>query len=225
MASPAIQAQTNHNFHTWFSLVNTLRFSDKWGMLADFHVRRAEGIAEPGFNFIRLGGYHWINNQWAASAGVGKIWVYPARDDYHTVVKDRRLYEQVTYRHSAGKTSLSHRLRVEHVWRNQVVDDVFTGRRIYYNRFRYQVNWLIPVFKNPKWKLQFSNETILQNGEVLSHNTFDQNRIFGGLQYTFNPRWKFDFGYMNFYQLKASGFNDMNHTYRMWFYFTPDFRK
>ena len=63
-------------------------------------------------------------------------------------------------------------------------------------------------------------------GEEVVYNTFDQNRFFIGIKKNINPKWSYDFGYMNVYQQKYSGYQyDMNHTIRLFFYLSTSIRK
>ena len=67
--------------------------------------------------------------------------------------------------------------------------------------------------------LVLSDELLVQFGQDIVYNTFDQNRFFIGIKQSINPKLSFDFGYMNVYQQKANGYQyDMNHTLRLFFY-------
>ena len=71
-----------------------------------------------------------------------------------------------------------------------------------------------------------SNEILFHVGSEILYNTFDQNRFIIGLNQRLRKDWTMDFGYMLVYQQRYSGFEyDMNHTVRVFFYYTPDFRK
>jgi hypothetical protein len=45
------QKKINHQTQSWFSLNNTIRLKNKFGLLADFHVRRNDFAAEPAFTW------------------------------------------------------------------------------------------------------------------------------------------------------------------------------
>ena len=84
----------------------------------------------------------------------------------------------------------------------------------------------MPVSPNPDVpSLVFSDEVLVQFGEAIVNNTFDQNRLFLGIKKSLKPSLSFDLGYMMVYQQKASGYQyDLNHTFRWFFYYTTDFR-
>ena len=80
--------------------------------------------------------------------------------------------------------------------------------------------------KSDKWALVASDEILFNFGNDIVYNTFDQNRIFFGLRNKINKTWSYDIGYMNVYQQKPNGYQyDLNHTFRWFFYYTPNFRK
>jgi hypothetical protein len=68
--------------------------------------------------------------------------------------------------------------------------------------------------------LVLADEVLLNFGREVVYNTMDQNRIFVGIKQNLNPQLSFDFGYMNVYQQRSSGYQyDMNHTIRLFFYY------
>jgi hypothetical protein len=66
---------------------------------------------------------------------------------------------------------------------------------------------------------------LVQFGKAIDLNTFDQNRLFVGLKIPIKPDLSFDVGYMNILQQKPSGQYDLSNIFRLFFYYTPDFRK
>jgi hypothetical protein len=61
---------------------------------------------------------------------------------------------------------------------------------------------------------------LLNFGKDIVYNTMDQNRLFMGIRQNLNHHLSFDFGYMNVYQQKSTGYQyDMNHTIRLFFYY------
>lgn len=103
---------------------------------------------------------------------------------------------------------------------------VATGNLEFTDRVRYLLSVTIPVASDPRVPaLVVSDEVLLQFGSSIVNNTFDQNRLFGGLKKRLSGNWSFDLGYLMVYQQKSSGYQyDLNHTLRWFFYFTPDLR-
>ena len=47
-------------------------------------------------------------------------------------------------------------------------------------------------------------------GRKIVKNTFDQNRIYGALNYSFKPSFSIELGYMNWYQQRSNGVDFYN---------------
>ena len=71
-----------------------------------------------------------------------------------------------------------------------------------------------------------ANEVHVNLGKEVVYNTFDQNRTTIGINHKISKQWRYDFGYMVIYQQRASGYEyDLNHTLRLFFYGSFDWRK
>jgi Protein of unknown function (DUF2490) len=219
--------QIHAQYQSWGSLNSTTRLTDRLGVIADFHVRRNDFLADPSFYFVRLGANAWVSERLTLSLGYAHLWKAPGCDGCETWAGENRIYQQVQYATAIGKTRVVHRLRNEQRWQETVKDDVRTGERSLSNRVRYLVSFTIPVSTRPEIpSLVLSDEVALQFGRDIVANTFDQNRLFTGIKQRLGREWSFDLGYMLVYQQKANGYQyDLNHTLRWFVYFTPDLRR
>ncbi|MEO7766050.1 MAG: DUF2490 domain-containing protein, partial [Ferruginibacter sp.] len=141
--------------------------------------------------------------------------------------QEHRVYQQLQMSSKIGKISLFNRIRNEQRWQEKIVNDKFTHNYKFTDRIRYLLSITIPVFKIPHYpSLVFADELLIQFGKEIVYNTFDQNRYFIGIKQPVCKSLSFDAGYMMVFQQKASGYQyDKNHTFRLFFYYTPDFRK
>ena len=148
------------------------------------------------------------------------MWLAPKNPTWSTFSDENRIYQQVQMNTKSGNVSIVQRLRNEQRWQEIIVNDVETGKNKFSNRVRYLISTTIPIFKNKKApSLVLSDELLIQFGKDIVYNTFDQNRFFVGIKQSINPKLSFDFGYMNVYQQKSTGYQyDMNHTLRLFFY-------
>jgi hypothetical protein len=218
-----IRAQTR----VWGSLNSTTRLTDRLGVIGDFHVRRNDFLGAPSFYFVRFGGHVWVSERLTLSLGYAHMWKGPGCDACETWAGENRVYQQLQYATTIGRTSVVQRLRNEQRWQQTVRDDVPTGERSFSNRVRYLVSFTIPVSTRPEIpSLVLSDEVAFQFGRDIIANTFDQNRLFTGIKQRLGREWSFDLGYMLVYQQKANGYQyDLDHTLRWFFYFTPDLRR
>lgn len=212
---------------SWVSVNSTIRLSQKFGVMADLHMRRNNFFADPSFYFVRTGLNYWVKENIIATVGYGHMWVAPSKPVWHHFGQEHRIYQQIQMTSKIGKIGLLNRLRNEQRWQEKIADDKFTHSYKFTNRVRYLLSVNIPVFKNPNYpSICIADELLVHFGKEIVYNTFDQNRTFIGIKQRISKSLNFDLGYMLIYQQKPSGFQyDKNHTFRWFFYYTPDFRK
>jgi hypothetical protein len=212
--------EVNKQVQTWVSLNTVTKFSDHWGIVADVHVRENEFFESNNFYFLRGGITYIPNSSVSLTGGYAHMWLAPTKEGWSTYADENRIYQQAQLNTKIGKVSVIQRLRNEQRWQEKMDNDEPTGEWRFTDRVRYLASFNIPVFSNKKWPLLvLSDEILIHFGKEVIYNTFDQNRFFIGIKQNINPNLSFDFGYMNVYQQKYSGYQyDMNHTIRLFFY-------
>lgn len=210
----------NQQTQTWVSINTVTKFSEHWGVVADAHIRSTELFKDNSFYFVR-GGITYIPNPLVSiSGGYAHLWLAPTKDGWTTYSDENRIYQQAQLNIKAGKISILQRFRNEQRWQEIIINDEVTSENRFTNRIRYLISFDIPVFKKKAApSLVVSDEILIQFGKEVVLNTFDHNRLFIGIKQSINPQWSYDFGYMNVYQQKISGYQyDRNHTLRLFFY-------
>jgi hypothetical protein len=210
----------NQQTQTWVSLNTVTKFSEHWGIVADAHIRTNEIFVDNNFYFLR-GGISFIpNTRVSVTGGYAHMWLAPTDPDWTTYSNENRIYQQLQLNSNVGKVAMLQRFRNEQRWQEKIANDEPTGEIRFTNRVRYLISFTIPIFKKKSApSLVLSDEILIQFGEEVVYNTFDQNRLFIGIKQSINSKLSFDFGYMNVYQQKYSGYEyDMNHTLRLFFY-------
>ena len=100
-------------------------------------------------------------------------------------VNEHRIYQQFISKQAIGKIKIQHRYRFE----QRFIEDDFKLR------YRYFLSLNIPLPKtNEKYYISAYNEIFVNS---IKENTFDRNRIYGGLGYKLNSNIKLELGYMN----------------------------
>jgi hypothetical protein len=217
---------TRTQYQFWWSLNSTLRFSESLGAVADVHIRRTDFMANPSFNFVRVGGQYWLTERLTLVVGYAHLWQAPGEPGWTTWTQEDRVYQQLQYVSGRGRVGLLQRLRVEQRWKDAVADDQLTGEHLFSNRIRYLFSVTAQVSPNRNVPaLVISDEIHASFGPQVANN-FDQNRLFGGIKQRVTGSLSFDLGYMMVYQQKPTGSrHDLNHTLRWYFYYAPDFRR
>jgi hypothetical protein len=220
LAQTVKEKEVNQQFQTWVSLNTVTKFSQHWGVVADVHLRTNDFFQDNNFFFLRGGISYIPNSKFSFTGGYAHMWLAPKNPTWSTFSDENRIYQQAQMNTKSGNVSIVHRLRNEQRWQEIIINDVETGENKFSNRVRYLLSTTIPIFKKKSApSLVISDELLIQFGQDIVLNTFDQNRFFVGIKQSINPKLSFDFGYMNVYQQKATGYQyDMNHTLRLFFY-------
>jgi hypothetical protein len=213
--------EVNQQIQSWISLNNNLKFNDHWSLLADIHIRRTDFIKDDSFYIVRTGISYVSSSKIALAMGYGHMWAAPSKPNWNTFSNENRIYQQVQLNSKIGEVAIIQRVRNEQRWQQKIVNDEPDEELRFTNRFRYLLSLNIPVFKKKTMPtLIVADEIMVHFGKEVVYNAFDQNRIFIGIKQAINPKLSFDFGYMNVYQQKYSGYQyDMNHTLRLFFYY------
>lgn len=216
----AAKKDVNEQVQTWVSLNTLTKFSEHWGVVADAHIRENGFFESNNFYFLR-GGFSYIPNASVSlTAGYAHMWLAPTKEGWSTYADENRIYQQAQLITKIGKVSVLQRLRNEQRWQEKMVNDEPSGENRFTNRVRYLASFTIPIFNDKKLPLLvLSDELLIHFGKEVVYNTFDQNRLFIGIKQNITPKLSYDFGYMNVYQQKYTGYQyDMNHTIRLFFY-------
>ncbi len=229
VAAAQAEREVVDNDHFWWSINSTVRLFRRWGAVADVHIRRENFLQDPNFYFARVGAVYWLDNEFSLTAGYAHLWRANPTEAGLRYADENRIYQQVLWRRRLGqRATILGRIRMEQRW--QEVLDPGSGRedRIRFsNRLRFLVSFTLPFSENRYLPaLSLANEVLVHFGEEIVYNTFDQNRLFAGVRQRISPALSFDIGYMLVYQQKYAGYQyDRNHTFRLFFYYSPDFRR
>ncbi len=221
IAQNATAKVVNHQAQTWLSLNTNLKFNDHWGMMNDFHIRRTDFAAKESFYFARTGITYTVAPNFVVASGYAHLWLAPSKPEWSNFADENRIYQQATYNFKFSNINILQRLRNEQRWQDKIVDDVAVDTR-FTNRIRYLLSINIPIFKSKTLpSLVIADEILMHFGKEVVFNAMDQNRIFIGIRQNITPKLSYDFGYMNVYQQKYSGYQyDSNHTLRLFFYYS-----
>lgn len=211
----------------WLSTNNTIRLTNKWGVIADFHVRGNDFFRRTNFYFIRFAANYWITSSITFTGGYAHMWLAPNVTGWKTFSNENRIYQQLQYVSKISKLTLTQRLRNEQRWQQIIINDKPSGQSKFTDRIRFLMSLTMPVFKNRKCPSPIlADELCIQFGKKVVYNTFEQNRLFIGLKQNLTKDSWFDIGYMEVKQQLPTGYQyNLNKTFRLFFYYMPDKRK
>jgi hypothetical protein len=215
----------NHNAQFWISTNNQFRISERWALLNDIHIRRTDFISEPNFYFLRFGAQYYIKPNVRVAGGYAHLWL-TTQGNWDAFQNEKRIYQQFSISQRYDKLNALFRLRTEQRFFNNVVDGTSLNDDFMVHRTRFLISVGFPLKPNGNTQFIVADEIHLNFGKNVVYNTFNQNRLTVGIKQKINQQWSFDFGYMMVYQQLAAGNTyNLNHTLRLFFYGSFDFRK
>lgn len=205
-AKAQTQKQVTHQSLVWLASVNTVRFNQHWGAIADLQFRTYDFLSHSYAYFARGFANYWFNNNVAASAGYAHIWTAPTKAGPKLFSNENRITEQVQFTTGKEKFSVAHRWRLEQRWQQKIVSNQKTNDYRFTNRLGYAIKFTYAPFENKSLPaLVNSEEVLLQFGKEVVYNTFDQARFSFGIKENLTPHLNVDLNYMYSYQQQYSG--------------------
>jgi hypothetical protein len=233
--SATLVAQTKSTEHfnrTWAAYFNQTRFSNKWGMWADVHLRTkddwVDGVAQ---NILRVGATYYITDAVKLTAGYAYITDFPGDNHKNISTYEHRPWQQLQWHTKYGNKKMMQWFRLEERYRRKVLNDDALADGYNFNwRLRYNIWYEIPFYKNgtdtKSWSVILNDELHINFGKQIVNNYFDQNRFFLGFKYQVNKQSNLQFGYMNWFQQLAAGNKYRNsNVARVFFFQNLDLRK
>lgn len=207
------KAQTEKNIDQqsllWTRYYNQLSITDKWSVHTEFDNRIFINPVEENLFVFRVQGRYKINSN--IEVGVGYSYFSVATQDPEITTDFRtpehRAQQDVTWKQGSGKFTLNQRFQVEERFiHNANKEELLPGSSFSW-RFRYRLQGEFSCWKKESEYLKaiVYDELMINAGEKIVKNTFDQNRIYAAMQYGINKNIALELGYLNSFQQRASG--------------------
>jgi hypothetical protein len=205
------QKKVSHQQQMWLRYAGRYNLSKSWSIRLEVEDRRfAFPDRQQVWLLPRVTVNRKLGDNWSAGAGfLYYINNSPAdpKSDVTLHVPELRPFQELSYKQSIHKLTLSHRYWLEERFsRKNDGSHLEPGYRFNF-RFRYQLGAQYPLTKSGNLALRAFDEIFLNFGHSIVRNTFDQNRISAGLLYTFSKQAQIEADYMNQFQQKSSGDN------------------
>jgi hypothetical protein len=216
----------------WFGVLNQTRFSNKWGIWFDAHLRlKDQYVQDLSQAIIRFGPTFYLTDDVRLTAAYAYVNTFPAPGHANISLPEHRPWQQVQWFQRGKKARLMQFIRLEERYRRNVLNDNELGEGFRFNwRIRYNFSLFLPITKkkfDPGALLfNINNEVFVNFGKQIIYNHFDQNRLFLGLVYQVNKHAQLQGGYMNLYQQLAAGNTFRNqHSIRFFYFHNIDLRE
>lgn len=224
--------QTEDVNQIWMGYLNQTRFTNKWGMWADLHLRSKEDFATNfSTGIVRLGLTYYINDATKLTLGYAYVNHFPA--DAHKKISqpEHRPWQQIQWHTKYGKKRMMQWFRLEERYRRKILNDSTLADGSSFNwKLRYNFWYDIPLTKKgivPRaWSFVLNDELHINFGKQIVNNYFDQNRFFAGFKYQLSDLNNVQFGYSNVFVQTAAGNKYRNiNVARVFFFQNLDLRK
>jgi len=202
-----------HQTQLWYAYFNNLKFSDKYRLLTDIQERQfIEPVGAQGTFLFRSILYRNLGGGWEAGIGLARFYQSPTKipSSSDLVVPEWRPTVDFVNKQKAGAFNISQRFRFEARYFHQVESDkLASGYQFGVFRARYQFGADYPIIKNSKKKpvvsIRAYDEVMVNFGNKVVANTFDQNRIYGGFVFNVVKNVSLELGYLNWFQETTDG--------------------
>lgn len=228
----AQQKETIMEEQVWLGYFNQTRFSKRWGIWTDIHLRTKENYFDRWGQFIiRPGITYYLTDDAKFTVAYAFIYHFPSDNHKNVSQPEHRPWQQFQWHTKYPKLKLMQWFRLEERFRRKIKNDNELAEGYDFNwRLRYNILSQFPLnkkrFQPGTFSLAVSNEVFVNFGKRITYNYFDQNRFFAGIHYHVNKHDNFQFGYMNVFQQLAAGNRYRNlHSVRVFYFHNLDISK
>lgn len=191
----------------WWATFGTFKFSEKWGLHAEYQWRRENFVTDWQQSLLRLGANYQVNPKIQLRLGYAWIETYPYGDyPINALGRDfteHRIFQMLTLTDKPGRLDFVHRFMLEQRWIGRYTSPEVTREDEYFfvNRLRYMFRMQYPLKGNTLDDGEFYaaayDEIFIGFGKNVNENVFDQNRIGLLFGYRFGPKLRIEGGYFN----------------------------
>jgi hypothetical protein len=222
--SISLFAQSNrlntNNTNVWFAYTGSHKIADKWSLHLEFQYRLNDGISNKMQWFPRVGLTRHLSPQATVTAGYAFIETYPYGDAAFaakSAFPENRIWEQLQLKHQVSNFEWISRFRLEQRYVQSPVRADSLASALFTNRFRLLNRFSMPfkgkTITDNAFYLTAFDEFLINFGENVKTNIFDQNRLFFGIGYKFPKLGRLEIGYMEQTIIKSDGIKvENNHT-------------
>jgi len=213
LVSLITQAQTKKNIDhqslLWTRYYNQLVINNKWSVHSEFDNRIFLNPTEENLFEFRVQGRYKINNNIEFGAGYAYFSVATQDPEITTDfnVPEHRAQQDIMWKQEYGKFTLNQRFQVEERFIHNSDKEKLLNGNTFAWRFRYRLQGEFSCWKkeNRYLKAIVYDELMINAGENVVKNTFDQNRMYAAFQYGLNKNIALELGYLKSFQQRASG--------------------
>lgn len=195
----------------WYNYLNILQLSPKATITTQVGERQ---FLDNGHHY-QIVAWSKFNYSLGSNWDAGIAFAYVTSKTFNPAstsslsVPELRPFEELNYKQKISRINIVHRYRLEERYIRKTENDKLIDGYNFNFRFRYQLTFEYNLYKskdnNRAFSIRAGDEIILNAGKTITHNVFDQNRIFASLYYQPSKHVAMELGYMNAFQERSSG--------------------
>ncbi len=238
MLMQLVKAQTTpmrinaSNNNAWLMYTGSHRISEKTGLHLEIQWRRNDIFRNPQQLLFRTGFNYHLTPQVTLTAGYCFVETYPYGDQpVRSTFPENRFWEQLQVRTQMQKTEWVARFRLEQRLSRLPVQQQSAyepGEAVYTNRARLMNRISVPLrgmsIRDGSFYATMYDEVMVNFGERVGVNIFDQNRLYAALGYRIPKAGRLELGYLYQTIIKSDGIRiENNHTLQVGLFSSLDF--
>lgn len=215
LSSPSFAQDVNPS--AWWLYNGRYDLNDSWFLNTELHFRFTDGFGTFQQFLVRPQISYVLSPHFTFSFGYTYIHNYPYGAEPEPIdFGEHNVWEEVIIQHTLASLKLSHRLRMEHRWQEEIfVSEVGAYSKdgfTYGNRFRYRLTLEQPLGTGP-WSVVVYDEVFFVTNQFLVPQGVNQNWLFLSAKYKISDRLAIQTGWQQQYLKLASGSTQQNPTW------------
>src|ERR1043166_1495671 len=146
VVADAIQAQdksTQHYNQVWLAYCNQTRFTAKWGIWADIHLRTKEDFfTNFSQSILRFGITYYLNDATKLTAGYAYVSNYPWDNHKEVTQPEHRAWQQIQWHNKYAKLRTMQWFRLEEKFKRKILNDSTLASGYSFN-YKMRYNFLL----------------------------------------------------------------------------------
>lgn len=196
----------------WIRYYNQLSINKKWTWHNEFEDRRFfENNQQHHFIVHSRLHYKFLKN---ADISFGLTYSLQSPQDPNStsvlVVPEIRPVQEINYSNPISKKlTIQHRIRIDERFIHKNDSKVLLDGYDFNFRIRYRLQASYKLSKEESktpTTLKLADELMVNAGNRIVYNQFDQNRIYAGIEQGLSKNFAVELGYLHWYQQRASGY-------------------
>ena len=190
----------------WVGYFSMIKINDKWSLNSDAQFRTRNEVKNYSQALLRTGLSYKLNEKVDVTLGLAHFRFFITNDKTR---REWRPWQEFKLNDKFGNCKLSHRFRVEQRFNETLKNSEATNDYQFNFRFRYRFDLRYPILKENKSGNNIyaliGNEIMVNAGNNISYNYFDQDRLYVGVNYEINKKIALQLQYMHVWQQASNG--------------------